>query len=272
MTWTEHADGIFSKRYASLDLNVGAVVCEGGVVVIDTRAHHVQARELIQDLRAISRLPAKWVINTHHHWDHTFGNGEFADADIWGHERCRVNLADHGQEMLQRVKAMAPDQAAAFDEVLIVPPNHTLEREATIAFGGRTIEMRHLGRGHTDNDIVVWVPDDDTPGGGVMFAGDLIEEGADPSYSDAFPLEWPVTVSRLLDRLGDGPVIPGHGATVDRTFVAEQQSQLAEVARLARERHAEGMTVHRALELGGPIGDDPLGWAFRRAWAHLERA
>ena len=266
MTWTEHADGVFSKRYQSLDLNVGAIVCGSGVLVIDTRAHHAQARELIDDLRRVSRLPVQWVINTHHHWDHTFGNGEFADTDIWGHERCRINLADNGQSMLEKVKATAPHQAEAFDEVLIVPPNHTFEDAVTVEFGTRTVEMLHLGRGHTDNDVVVRLPD-----AGVTFAGDLIEEGAPPSFSDAFTLEWPDTVGRMLE-LVDGPVIPGHGATVDSEFVATQKDELAEVARLARQRHAEGMTVRRAVELGGPYPDDPLGWAFRRAWAQLREA
>jgi glyoxylase-like metal-dependent hydrolase (beta-lactamase superfamily II) len=266
MTWTEHADGVFSKRYQSLDLNIGAIVCGSGLLVIDTRAHHAQARELIDDLKRVSRLPVHWVINTHHHWDHTFGNGEFADTDIWGHERCRINLADSGQSMLEKVKATAPHQAAAFDEVLIVPPNHTFEDAATVEFGTRTVEMLHLGRGHTDNDVVVRLPDAE-----VTFAGDLIEEGAPPSFSDAFTLEWPHTVGRMLELI-DGPVIPGHGAIVDAEFVATQRDELAEVARLARQRHAEGMTVRRAVELGGPYPDDPLGWAFRRAWAQLEES
>lgn len=264
MTWTEHAGGVFSKRYASLDLNVGAIDCDSGLLVIDTRAHHAQARELIDDLEEVSSLPVRWVINTHHHWDHTFGNAEFADSEIWGHERCRDNLADHGQAMLSRVKAMAPDQAAAFDEVLITPPSHTITDEATMTFGNRTIQMRFLGRGHTDNDLIVRLPDD-----GVVFAGDLVEEGAPPAFADAFPLEWPDTVTRLLG-LVSGPVVPGHGGTVDAEFVAGQRDELAEIARLAQDRHSEGMNVHRAIELGGPFPASVLGDAFRRAWSHLE--
>lgn len=263
MNWTEQGDGVFSKRYQSLDLNVGAVLCDGGLLIIDTRAHHAQARELIEDLKTISSLPVKWVINTHHHWDHTFGNGEFDDSDIWGHERCKANLADYGQAMLSRLKKMAPGQAKSFDEVSIVPPSHLVADEATITFGGRRIEMKHLGRGHTDNDLVVVVPDAD-----VVFAGDLIENDAPPSFGDAYPLEWPETVSALA-KLVTGPVVPGHGAPADHEFVVTQQAHLATVAVLARQRYAAGITIEAAAAEGGPFPEATLTEAFGRAWSHL---
>lgn len=263
MNWTQHGDGVFSKRYQSLDLNIGAIVCEDGLLIIDTRAHHAQARELIGDLTKISPLPVRWIINTHHHWDHTFGNGEFDDVDIWGHERCVPAMADYGQATLARLKKMAPAQAASFDQVLILPPNRTVGDEATITFGGRRIEMKHLGRGHTDNDLVVVVPDAD-----VVFAGDLIENDAPPSFGDAYPLEWPDTVAAMAE-LVIGPVIPGHGSVGDRAFVESQHADLEGVAEIARERHAEGMTAATAAAAGGPFPEPTLAEAFGRAWDHL---
>ena len=96
--WIEHGDGVFSKRYESLDLNVGAVVCGDGVLVVDTRAHHGQARDLLADLRRITPHPVRWVVNTHHHWDHTFGNAVLLPAAIWGHERCALALRLRGEQ------------------------------------------------------------------------------------------------------------------------------------------------------------------------------
>lgn len=266
MKWTEHGDGVYSQRYRSLDLNVGAVVCRDGLLIIDTRAHYAQARELVEDLTEISDLPVRWIVNTHHHWDHTFGNGEFHDVDIWGHERCKTNLADYGGAMLARVRKMAPDQAAHFDEVLIVPPNRTFTDGTDLTLGGRTIEMRHLGRGHTDNDIVVRIPDAE-----VVFAGDLVEEGAPPSFGDAYPLEWPEALTALL-ALVDGPVVPGHGGTVDAAFVADQRDALIETARLARERQRDGMTPAQAAAAGGPFPAGTLEEAFARAWTQMGEA
>lgn len=262
--WIEHADGVYSKRYRSLDLNIGAVVCEDGLLVIDTRAHHAQARELKSDLRRISRLPVRWVVNTHHHWDHAFGNGEFASAAIWGHVRCAEVLRARGDAMREQVKEQAPEHAAAFDEVAITPPVHTLADEATVTFGGRRLHLTHPGRAHTDNDLLVRVVDS-----GVVFAGDLIEEGAPPSFGDAFPLEWPGSLDATLGHMG-GPVVPGHGAIVDAAFAEGQRDELAELAALARERHAEGMTSDEAAAAGGPYGQDHRAIAFERAWRQLE--
>jgi len=261
--WQQHGDGVFSRRYRSLHLNIGVVVCGDGLLVIDTRATHAEAAELQRDIRRLSPLPVQWVVNTHHHWDHTFGNHEFLPAPIWGHEGCRRMLVEHGEEMRDAVIRWAPGHAALFEEVVITPPDHTFRDAATVAFGGRTVEFRHLGRGHTDNDIVVTVP-----GTGVLFAGDLVEQGAPPAFQDSFPLEWPDTAAELLGSC-DGPVVPGHGRVVDRAFVAAQQAEIAEVARLARERNLDGMTPADAAQAGGPYPPETLLPAFQRAWRHL---
>ena len=262
--WIEHGDGVYSKRYRSLDLNVGAVICDAGVLLVDTRATPGQAREVIGDLRRITRHPVRWVLNTHHHWDHTFGNAVFRPAPIWGHERCAEVLAVHGEKMREEVKAWAPDHAHLFDEVEITPPDHTFRESVTLALGGRTVEFRYLGRGHTDNDVVVLIPDAST-----VFAGDLIEESAPPAFQDSFPLEWPDAVAALAALVG-GPVIPGHGGPADRDFVTGQQADLAEVARLAQERFEAGMPVAAAAQAGGPFGAAALEAAFTRAWPVLE--
>jgi glyoxylase-like metal-dependent hydrolase (beta-lactamase superfamily II) len=261
--WSEVGTGVFVRRHRSLDLNIGVVVCEGGVLVIDTRASHVQAAEMVDSLREITRLPVRWVINTHHHWDHTFGNQVFPDAAIWGHERCAAAMREHGEAMRTQVKQMAPEYAGTMDKVVITPPTFTFTGEARVTFGGTTVEMRHLGRGHTDNDIVITLPERN-----VLFAGDLIEEGAPPSFNDSFPLEWPDTVAALMPLAG-GVVVPGHGATTDNAFVARQLDELQIIARLARERFADGVGPEAAAEMSGPYTPAVLATAFRRAWRQL---
>jgi glyoxylase-like metal-dependent hydrolase (beta-lactamase superfamily II) len=260
--WEQHGEGVYSRRYRSLNLNIGLVDCGDGLLVIDTRANHAQARELHADIARLSKLPVAWVVNTHHHWDHTFGNHEFLPAPIWGHERCRTTLLEGGERMRTAVMEWATDHADAFDEVVITPPDHVFRDEATVTFAGRTIALSHLGRGHTDNDVVVVIPD-----AGVVFAGDLIEEGAPPAFQDSFPLEWPVTVAALAD-LVTGPVVPGHGRVVDRDFVAAQLEELTEVKRLAEERNLDGMSPADAAAAGGPYPPDVLLPAFQRAWRH----
>ncbi len=205
------------------------------------------------------------MVTTHHHWDHAFGNAVFRPAPIWGHDRCAARLRDEGRRVLDRLEIAYPGEANHFAEVEIVPPDHTFAESADLDCGSRSIGLRHLGLGHTDNDIVVLID-----GGEVVFAGDLVEEAAPPAFGDAYPLEWPATARRVAT-LARGAVVPGHGAVVDAAFAAAQAGELAEVARLAAERHAAGMPVGDAARAGGPYGEAVLAEAFGRAWEHLDR-
>ena len=95
----------------------------------------------------------------------------------------------------------------------------TLEADV-VAIGA---DLHYLGRGHTDSDIVVLVD-------GVVFAGDLLENGAPPAFGDAFPLDWPDTAAALLeltdaDEFVGRAVVPGHGPVADRAFAAGQHSR-----------------------------------------------
>jgi glyoxylase-like metal-dependent hydrolase (beta-lactamase superfamily II) len=113
---------------------------------------------------------------------------------------------------------------------------------AELEAGGRPVELRWCGRGHTDNDLVVVVPD-----AGVVFAGDLVEEGAPPSFGeDAFPLEWPATLDRLL-ALAPPVVVPGHGDVVGHAFVRGQRDELAAMADLCRRVAAGDLPAVQAV-------------------------
>ena len=90
--WQEVGDRIYRRRYQSLDLNVGLILSDEGAIVIDSRAHHGQADELLSDIASRTRLPIRTLINTHYHWDHTFGNAVFAGVPIWGHTRSAEAL------------------------------------------------------------------------------------------------------------------------------------------------------------------------------------
>ena len=100
-----------------------------------------------------------------------------------------------------------PELRAELERTEVELPSCTFEHEATLSVGGRTVDLRFQGRGHTDNDIIVAVPD-----ASVVFAGDLIVEGGPPFFGDAFPLEWPETLTALRPLVGLGVLVPGHGA------------------------------------------------------------
>jgi glyoxylase-like metal-dependent hydrolase (beta-lactamase superfamily II) len=228
--WAEVGDRVFTRRYAFYDQNIGAILGDDGVLIVDTRISHRQADEILVDLAELTPLPVRAVVNTHGHNDHAFGNHRFRPAPIWGHSRCARMIHETGARQLAAVSAAIPDLAAELAEVVLDPPDCTFEGdEATLDFdaGGRAVDLRYLGRGHTDNDIVVVVPDAD-----VIFAGDLVENGAPPFFGDGYPMEWPSTVERLVD-LVTGAVVPGHGDVSDRGFAVRSMVEIRTIAELA---------------------------------------
>jgi hypothetical protein len=100
-----------------------------------------------------------------------------------------------------------------------------------------------------------------------MFAGDLVEEGASPSFGDSFPLEWPATIERLLP-LATGAVVPGHGAIGDRAFVTDQLAAFRRLVELSRAIDDGSLDIEAAIA-ASPFGPETPPTAFERALAQL---
>ena len=240
-TWTEVGDRVFVRRYPFFDQNIGVVLGAGAAMVIDTRSTHAQAREIEADLRELTRDPVTVVVDTHGHFDHAFGNHVFRPAAIWGHARCVTFLERTAEVRRARVAQEHPELAADLEEVVIDPPDRTFDETGNPQVGGRRVDLLYLGRGHTDHDIVVRVPD-----ANVLFAGDLLENGAVPFFADGYPLDWPETASRVAE-LSTGVVVPGHGDHGDAAFADEQASALLRLAELARRVHRREMELDDAV-------------------------
>ena len=264
--WVELAGGVFVRAHRSLRLNIGLVLGDDACLVIDTRSTEAEALDLIAAVRSVTRLP--WVVlNTHAHFDHCFGNATFRPAAVWGHTGCARALVEHGET--QRRDAVSfyrrsglVELADGLEVVVIDPPDRLTATSASIPLGGRIVELSYLGRGHTDHDLVATVPD-----GGVVFAGDLVEEGDPPAFEDSFPLDWATTLERLAP-LCTGPVVPGHGAVVDAGFVSAQAAEMVDAARAARTAWAEKRPADDAWR-GLPYPEDVARLALARAWAQL---
>lgn len=257
----ELGDGVFRRRYESLDLNIGVVVGQQALLLVDSRASHLQADQLREELGTLTCLPVGWVVNTHFHWDHTWGNARFPEAALWGHEQCRAEMVEHGETARQRIlESMPREHHPAIEEVEITPPTETFASSQLLDLGGRLVELRYHGLAHTNSDIVVRVPD-----AAVLFTGDLIEEGAPPSFGDSYPLDWAQTLDSI--RL-ETTVVPGHGDIVDAAFVATQQEEIERVADIARAGHVEGTPVE-SLTQQGPYPPEAMRHALSRAYAQL---
>lgn len=262
--WNEVGTGVFVRRYTFYDQNIVAIRGDDGYLVVDTRVSHRQADEILADLRTLSPLPVRAVVNTHGHSDHAFGNARFRPAPIWGHTRAAAMVRDTGDRQRAGIIGAIPELAEELAEVVLDPPDRLFDTTTTVPFdaGGRLVELRHLGRGHTDNDIVVLVPDAD-----VLLAGDLLENDATPYFGDGYPLDWPATVERLVE-LVTGPVVPGHGTVGDRAFAVRQMTEFRAIAELATLVH-EGIIDLDAAVLRTPYPADAAREPLVRALAQV---
>ena len=259
--WREIADRVFVRRFSDYNVTIGLVVGEYESLVIDTRGSERQGRELMEEIRWVTSTQMR-VVNTHHHYDHAFGNYAFVPAEIWGHERCATRLREDSRTAQFALAAAMPEVAPEYVETRVTPPDKTFRESVDLDLGDRSVTLAHFGRGHTDNDVVVVVPDVH-----VVFAGDLIEQGGPPSFEDSYPLDWPTTLGRVLE-VAHGPVVPGHGDVVGRSFVEGQLADLAALAQLARRVRFDGGSVTDALPLS-PFPSLAARQALIRAFAQL---
>ncbi|MEU3219792.1 MBL fold metallo-hydrolase [Streptomyces sp. NPDC006971] len=278
--WIEVGDGVFQRRFNPCDVTVSAVVGADGLLVADTRCSLAEARELREHLRELSATPVRWVVNTHMHWDHVWGNAEFVaprqspPAEVWGSAPMAAMMRGaatdpEAAEFKEWMTGRSPEWAAKMAELEEYAPDHEVDGAHDLDLGnGRVVTLRHLGRGHTDGDLVLHVPD-----AGVLVLGDLIEQSAPPAFGpESFPLDWAPTLDAVLALAGpDARFVPGHGETVGAEFVREQAEAIRAVAEQCRALHAAGVPSEEALKAGEwPFPPEALTHAIPRAYQQLQ--
>jgi cyclase len=233
--------------------NCMVLVNDSDTIVVDSHVSPSAGRALVDSITKITDQPIRFLINTHFHYDHVFGNQAFTeDVAIVGTDATRENLLRAGLKgvsFLNHRKAVTDlaDQATTalaketdpakktrlqnqllavetrlkeLDEARPTPPTVTFEKQLTFHKGGRTIQLICFGRGHSAGDVVVFLPKEK-----VIFTGDFLLKG--PSYmGDAYIDEWIDALERLK-ALNFEWILPGHGEPFrDRKFIDAQQAVL----------------------------------------------
>jgi len=277
--FVEVADRVWLARHSFLDVNVSLVGGERGLLVVDTHTSEAAARSVLDEIRRAAAGSVVAVVNTHHHFDHTFGNVVFSEeydaAEMLIHEDAAALLQEAGRRIQRDALADTSDaRHADIASTRLLVPSHTFSSARVVDLGDRLVEVLHPGRGHTAGDAVVRVPDAD-----VVLAGDLVEESAVrqgvPGFGDdCFPLDWPATLDLVVSMLGDGSVVvPGHGQPVDKDFVQEQRASIGVVAETVRDLAGRGVPVGGALGAAQwPYPTEELVHAVRRGYQQLPRS
>lgn len=260
---TEVADGTFVLNYRYLNQNIGLIVGRDAAAVIDTRSSGGQAREILDDVGRLTKLPVQVVIDTHGHSDHAFGNVIFRPAAIWGQARCPAFMARTGERQRADTIGELPGEADDIASLRLDPPDRLVDLRETIDVGGRAVELLHLGRAHTDHDLVIRVPD-----ANVVFAGDVVVKSDTPYFGDSYPLDFPATVA-AIGALEWDAIVTGHGGLADREYLAFHEGRVRQLADVARRAHAAGAPWRDV------IGEVPLPQTcasdgLRRAYAQLD--
>lgn len=269
MSFTEVGPDVYVWRYPVLDVNVSLVVGGEVAVVVDTLSSPAQAAELAEAVRAVTPRPLA-IVNTHHHFDHCFGNSVLAgpEVSIWAHEAAATILREDGNKLqrawTEEYATSDPTLSQGIASATVRIPDRTVLTESIMDIGGRTLELRHFGRGHTEGDLVVAIPD-----ARVVLAGDLVEQGAPPSFVDSFPLEWPETLAGIRHLDWPTVVVPGHGSIVDMDFVRAQHDQLTELSWLIRDGHRDGAPIE-AVAARSSFGPDAALLAVKRGYLELD--
>ncbi len=182
---TKIADNVYSyvdikgaTPQNSFGANAGIIVGKDGIVVIDTLVSAKEAKRFIADIKKVSDKPIKYVVNTHYHLDHSFGNAEFEKlgAVIISHTKDEQNSRKNGEPTLKDAKAFGLTENDMEGTVLSYP-SLTFNDKMEINFGDQKIELIYPGSSHTSGSIIVNLPDKK-----ILFAGDALFTGYHPYY------------------------------------------------------------------------------------------
>ena len=269
------ADGIFYAT-SSGTMNVGAnspiILTADEALIVDSEITPAAGRALAQDLKAMTEKPIRYVVDSHYHYDHTFGNQVFdRDAQVIGHQNNLIRMPGSMEQftyltsvrpvpervatLKERIaKESDPQQKATLErqvasslayleqvkETRVTVPNLTFSDSITINRGGREFQIKYLGRGHTDTDVVVFLPKER-----IVATGDLMESVI--SYmGDSYPEDWIATLERLK-ALDFETVMPGHGVVfTGKARITAFQQYLRDVITQVTELRKQGLSAEDA--------------------------
>ena len=245
----ELANGVYARLHEGLT-NAGIIIGDDGVMLIDSLRVPSFARDLIADVKKLTDKPIRYVVDTHSHWDHSWGNEEFPDSTIVGHANCRREMLDPDITVTWRDKVISSGDPWAEEakSVQITPPDLTFEDTLHLEFAGRPIDFHWLGRAHTSGDIFINLPDD-----GLLFTGDVAQDGGVPYMMDGYLKDWVGTDNRLVEikcerfMAGHGPVGQPAAIVEARDFIVTLVDGVEAAIANGQDRAAAAAAVNASM-------------------------
>jgi glyoxylase-like metal-dependent hydrolase (beta-lactamase superfamily II) len=259
---TKIADNVYSyagvKNAApanSFAANAGIVVGKDSILVVDTLISAKEAKRFIADIRKVSDKPIRYVVNTHYHLDHSFGNSEFArlGATVISQVNDRNNLEKNGDAALKHAKEYGLTDADLAGTVITLP-TITFSDRMTVDMGGETVELIFVAPSHSAGSLLVHLPLRK-----VLFTGDVLFTEFHPYMGDGDIAGWVKTLDFILG-LDVTTIIPGHGPISGKKDIAEMKAYILLFDKKARELAAKTKDVeYIAAELKKVLPARSLG-------------
>jgi len=197
ISFTELAEG---------DPNTGIVIGDDSVMVIDSQATPIMARDVIEKIRTVTDKPIKYVVMSHYHAVRVLGTSAYEPSEIISSQDTYDLIVERGEQDFKSELERFPRLFSGVESVPgLTSATMTFKVEMTVWMGKREVRLMQLGRGHTKGDTVAWLPKER-----VLYSGDLVEFGATPYTGDAYLTDWPQTLERLA-ALDPVALVPGRG-------------------------------------------------------------
>jgi cyclase len=235
--------------------NAGFIVGNDYVIVVDSLATVELTQKFRDEIKKVTDKPIRYLINTHHHGDHTWGNHVFAGASIISHSHCRHEAIETGVIDPGLLNTIFPE--FDFHGIAVTPADITFDKQLTLHIDERKIQLLYFGPGHTIGDIIVHLPKD-----GVIFTGDLIFLYSTPLAMEGSFAGW-ISDLDAITKLDAKTYVPGHGPVCSIEGLNLCRDYLVFVQGEAKKRFDKGMSVDEAAK------DIDLG-NFKK-WPNRER-
>lgn len=233
--------------------NLGLVVGNEAAAVIDSGGSVIEGRALAKAVGKITDRPVRYLINTHMHPDHTFGNAAFPDAVVVGHRNLPAALEARGAFYLRSYRNQLGE--ALMKDITIVPPTLLVDDQLELDLGGRKLELKAWLPAHTDNDLTVR-----DVASGTFFAGDLVFMEHLPTL-DGSLLGW-MRQMEALETVDARRVVPGHGPSPADwpAALAAERRYFDTLAGDLRQAIADGVPLAEAVQTAGQ--SERANWAL----------
>jgi len=251
-------------------VNSVLIVGDTGAIVVDTGFTDEIGAMLAKQFAKLTDKPIRYVINTHHHGDHTLGNVAFPDARILSSEECRKLALQYGPDWLAIIEGIA---GRKFPNTQVLTASITYPQNSKSALTIEGIKMLFWvpQAAHTLGDMMIWLPDDQ-----VLLSGDVMVHQVTPSFRDARLKEWIQTLHEVQS-LPVKTIVPGHGPLMSKQDAAAMHQRMASLYDGIAAGVKEGLTdseIRQKLDLTEwkklHNFDEQMGANINKAYLEIE--